>query len=330
MKFLIVAPNWVGDMVIAQSLFAHLRDRYGADTIIDAIAPIWSLGVLNRMPQIRRAFALDTAHGEFGFRKRKTLGYALRAEKYDRAIVMPTTFKSALVPFFALVPIRSGFTGEARFFLINDRRVLDKKAMPLMVERYLALDERGAAIRNPSLRVDTDNQKRLLNALELDAQKPIIAFFAGAEYGEAKRWLPDYFAELGVMLAKKGFQIWLFGSAKEKDLGDRIAREIGGAARNLCAKTTLEEAIDLIALAKIAITNDSGLMHVAAALNVFIAAIYGSSTPNHTPPLTDKKTIVSLNLPCSPCFKRVCPLGHTNCLTQIAPRAVFESIKDRL
>lgn len=325
MKFLIVGPAWVGDMVMAQSLFKHLKTRYGTDTIIDVVAPAWSLPVLHRMPEVRRGIALDVKHGEFGWSARKTLGMGLRSEGYDRAIVMPITWKSALVPFFAGIPVRTGFIGELRFGLLNDRRKLDKKAMPMMVQRYLALDEPGAGIQNPVLRVDAANQRRLIAALGLDAARSAIAFFPGAEYGPAKRWPPEHFAALANMLGDRGYQIWVMGSAKERELGEVIAAD-NGAVVNLCGQTQLADAIDLIAFCKAAVTNDSGLMHIAAAVGVPVTVIYGSSTPEHTPPLTDKKQAVSLNLACSPCFKRVCPLGHTKCLTKITPQRVFECL----
>lgn len=320
MKILIIAPAWVGDMVMAQVLFKHLISHYGSETIIDVVAPRWSLPLLDRMVEVRKAIALDTKHGEFGWGIRKNLGVSLRGEKYDRSITMPTTWKSALVPFFARIPVRSGFLGEMRFGLINDIKKLPSKK-PKMVEKYLALDEAGAEVQNPSLRVDLANQQRLIRELELDMSKPVIAFFAGAEYGEAKRW--THFDELAKLLADH--TIWVFGSDKEKLLGDLIANDSTNVV-NLCGKTTLTDAIDLIALAQKAVANDSGLMHVAAALGVPVVVIYGSSTPEYTPPLTDKKQIVSLNLECSPCFKRTCPLGHTDCLNKITAKEVHACV----
>ncbi|GHV01885.1 lipopolysaccharide heptosyltransferase II [Campylobacterota bacterium] len=323
MKILVVAPNWIGDIVMAQTLFSHLISRYGDDTIIDIIAPKWSGLVASRMREVRRIFVLDVKHGELGLKKRYRLGVALRDEHYDRAIVMPITLKSALVPFFAKVPIRSGFVGEMRFGLINDLRKLDKQKMLRMIDRYLALGNAESYAENPSLLVSVDNQIKLIKQHNLNTEKQIIAFFVGAEYGEAKRWRG--FKNLAKLLAKDNYQIWVIGSEKERKLGDEIV-ESNKAAINLCGQTTIIDAIDLIALAKTAITNDSGLMHIAAALDISIVAIYGSSTPSYTPPLTDKKHIVSLNLPCSPCFKKTCPLGHTNCLNYITPEMVYQCI----
>lgn len=321
MKILVVGPSWVGDMVMAQTLFKHLKNRYGSDLVIDVLSPRWSLGIIARMDEVRRGIALDVKHGEFGFGIRKQLGSDLIAERYDRSIVMPITWKSALVPFFAKVPIRSGFLGEMRFGLINDIKKLNKKTMPLMVERYVALDCAGAQIINPTLRVDQKNLQRLIIELNLDLSRPIVAFFAGSEYGPAKRW--KGFKELGKMLVESGNSVWVIGSNKEFELGEEI---VDGNEHmvNLCGKTSLEDAVDLIALCEKAVCNDSGLMHIAAAVGVYIVAVYGSSTPKYTPPLTEKKSIVTLGLECAPCFKKSCPKGHTNCLEKIDAKMVFD------
>ncbi|MDR1450854.1 MAG: lipopolysaccharide heptosyltransferase II [Helicobacteraceae bacterium] len=324
MKLLIVAPSWIGDMVIAQTLFKALQTRYGVSAIIDVVAPKWALDICGRMSEVRKTILLDIKHGEFGLKKRYTLGKKLRSERYDRAIVMPTTFKSALIPFFAHIPIRSGLLGEMRFGVINDIKKTHSKK-PTMIEKYLALDDITAAPQFPALSVDQNNREKLLKKLKLNAAKPIAALFVGAEYGEAKRWSAENFGDLANRLIADNYAVWIFGSSNDRAISAKITA-IASQAVDLCGKTTLTDAIDLISLAQTAICNDSGLMHIGAATGVKITAIYGSSTPDYTPPLTDKKTIVSLNLPCSPCFERVCPLGHTNCLNNITPQMVMEAL----
>lgn len=330
MKFLIVGPSWVGDMVMAQSLFKHLKARYGDGTIIDVIAPAWSLPVLERMPEVRRGIALDVKHGEFGWKIRKALGLSLRAEKYDRAIVMPTTWKSALVPFFAKIPVRTGFTGEMRFGLINDRRSR-KRAGEKTAIRYVSLGmEKNEPLPElsavPFPRLEPRSAEGALKRLGLTLDKPVVALFPGAEYGPAKQWPIEHYAQLAAMLEGAGKYVWVFGSAKEQKLGDRIAVDTN--AVNLCGQTTLAEAIDLIALAESAVTNDSGLMHVAAALEVPLVAIYGSSSPERTPPLSRKAAFMQGSLECSPCYKKVCPFGHTNCLNIIRPIQILKSLQN--
>jgi heptosyltransferase-2 len=318
-------------MVMAQSLFIHLKQQYGEAAVIDVVAPGWSLPVLERMPQVRRGIALDVAHGEFGWRKRMDLGKRLRFEKYDRAIVIPKTWKSALVPFFARVPIRTGFLGEVRFGLLNDIRS-SVKAGKQTVVRYLSLglNKREsppdiAAVPAPGLSCDGRTVQETLKRFGLSTDKPVVALFPGAEYGPAKQWPVEHFSTLAKMLTKEEKTVWVFGSKKERVLGQKIAE--ASAAHNLCGETTLAEAIDLISAAQAAVTNDSGLMHVASALGVPLVAIYGSSSPAKTPPLSKKAEIVQRDdLDCIPCFKKRCPLGHTECLWGIKADDIYKAL----
>ena len=329
-KILIIAPSWVGDAVMAQPLLRRLRERY-PDAVIDAFAPAWVAPVLERMAEVRRVVVNPLAHGELSLKLRWKLGRALRQDGYDHAVILPNSLKSALIPFFAGIPLRTGFKGEMRFGLVNDMLHLDKQALPLMVERFAALAERpGAPLRrpleNPRLTADKDRTQATLDKLGLAPKKPVVAFCVGAEYGPAKRWPALHFAELARMLADAGHEIWLLGSHKDRGIGEEIESRSHGAARNLCGQTGLAEAIDLLAAASLAVVNDSGLMHIAAALDKPMIALFGSSSPGFTPPLSDRAQIVSLNLPCSPCFKRVCPPGHFDCMMKLAPERVFKEI----
>ncbi|MGB9430374.1 MAG: lipopolysaccharide heptosyltransferase II [Gammaproteobacteria bacterium] len=321
-RILVVGPAWIGDMVMAQSLFISLKRRF-SDSEIDVLAPVWSKPLLARMPEVRSAVTLPLAHGEFGFGARRRLGRLLRG-RYDQAIVLPRSWKSALVPFCARVPKRTGYRGEWRFGLINDMRRLDKKILTQTVQRYVALGlERDAPlpptnIPKPQLRVDPQNQKVLLERLALNQDLPMVALMPGAEYGPSKRWPVERYGELAKRLIASGRQVWVFGSVREQSLGEEITRIAGNRVVNLCGGTRLEDVADLLALAETAVTNDSGLMHIAAAVGIKIVAIYGSSSPDYTPPLTDKAEIVYLRLECSPCFQRECPLKHLNCLNHIS------------
>jgi heptosyltransferase-2 len=251
--------------------------------------------------------------------------------RFDQAIVLPNSLKSALIPLFAGIPRRTGFIGESRYGLINDWRELDENRLPMMVERFCALaDEPGKPLARPipypRLTVCPASQQSTLSMLGLSADKPIAAFCPGAEYGPAKRWPARHFAALAERFADAGFQVWLFGSAKDAEIGDEIVDGAPGSAINLCGRTGLDQAIDLIGLADIAVCNDSGLMHVAAALDKPLVALYGSSSPDFTPPLSDRAEIVSLGLDCSPCFERQCPFGHTDCLEKLPPDLAWQSV----
>jgi heptosyltransferase-2 len=329
-KILIVAPNWIGDALLAQPLFARLHDKHPG-VAIDALAPPWTAPVLRHMPEIAEVIDAPFHHGELKLAARWRLGRALRDRDYDQAIVLPNTFKSALVPFFAGVPLRAGFLGESRYGLLNLVHKLDKKELPLMAERYAQLaEEPGAAPVRPlsavRLRVDDANLAIALGRLELSRAKPIAAFCPGAEYGPAKRWPARHFAALAKQLTSRGYAVWLLGSATDAEIGDEIARLADGAASNLCGRTDLASAIDLLSLAEFVISNDSGLMHVAAGVGRPVVALYGSSSPEHTPPLAQNARVLRTGIECSPCFARECPLGHFKCMNDLLPERVINEV----
>jgi heptosyltransferase-2 len=330
MTTLIVAPNWIGDALLAQPLFARLREQ-APRTPIDVLAPPWTAPVLARMPQIAHVIDAPFAHGQFGFGARWKIARELRARHYTRAIVLPNSWKSALIPLFAGIPERIGFIGEARYGLLNRWHKLDERALPLMAERYAKLAERvddppQRPLHPTELRVDEANRSATLSRLSLDHSRPVIAMCPGAEFGPAKRWPTRHFAALATRLAAKGNAIWLFGSNKDQPVGDEIVALSHGAAVNLCGRTDLYAAIDLLSLAQCVVSNDSGLMHVAAALHRPLIALYGSSSPAHTPPLTPGARLLSLNVECSPCYQRECPLGHFKCMNGLMPQWVDAEI----
>ena len=320
-------------MVMANSLFRQIRQNH-PDAIIDVIGPAWSAPILARMPDVRNAITLPTGHGEWGISTRKKLGISLRSENYDQAIVLPRSWKSALVPFFAKIPKRVGFHGEQRYFLLNERRKLDKASLDQTVKRFTSLgleaDKAYAPsskdMPNPQLEVNEKNQQQLIDSLQLDLNRPAICLMAGAEFGPSKQWPIPHFQETAKHFIGKGYQIWVLGGPKDEEDGNAIIEGLGEHAFNLCGKTKLVDAIDLLAKAEFAISNDSGLMHVAAAVGTYVHGIYGSTSERYTPPLTDKKTIHNLHLECSPCFKRQCPFGHTDCQNNLKPEQIISKI----
>ena len=325
-KILIIAPAWVGDAVMAQPLFMRLKQRF-PDACIDAYAPPWVGSVLRRMPEINTVIDNPFAHGQLRWFDRVNAARELRDHHYHQAIVLPNSFKSALIPFFARIPLRSGFVGEFRYGLLNDTRTLDASAYPLMVERFALLAEPAGQVLvrpvpHPRLRSNETQQAATLAKLGLASAQSVIALCPGAEYGPAKRWPAAHFASLAQTLQQRGYQVWLIGSNKDQAIGASIQQLSGNACRNLCGQTSLDEAVDLLGCTTAVVSNDSGLMHIAAALDKPLVALYGSSSPGFTPPLSDNARIVSLNLSCSPCFQRECPLGHLNCLKQLTPERV--------
>lgn len=303
-----------------QPLLMRLHQQR-SDAEIHVLAPAWSTPLLARMPEVAATLENPFAHGAFDWAGRKALGGRLASADFSAAYVLPNSWKSALVPFFAGILQRIGYTGEARFILLNQRR--PKSALPRLVDRYAALAGHfDDPTPNPRLTSTPAQQQAVRTALGLPLDLAPIIFCPGAEYGPAKRWPIHHFAALAQKVGAGGTAVWIVGSAKDAPVGAAIAQQSDGAARNLCGKTNLTQAIDLIASAKAVVTNDSGLMHVAAALDRPLAALYGSSSPSYTPPLSPHATILSLGLECSPCFKRECLLEHLRCLENISPAQV--------
>lgn len=334
-KILVVGPAWVGDMVMAQSLFKTLKLQ-SPDSIIDVLAPAWTKPLLARMPEVRHALTLPFAHGELKLMQRYRMARRLRAERYDQAIVLPNSFKSALIPFWACIPRRTGYRGELRWGLLSDMRQLDKQRLPQTVQRFVALALPSTArpvpqIAFPQLHIASDSVQAALASLQLRRpEKPLLALCPGAEYGSAKRWPAQSFAEIARDKIAQGWGVWIFGSARDSAIAAEICAQAGAGCTDLSGRTTLAQAIDLLSLADIVLTNDSGMMHVAAALDRKLVALYGSSDPGVTPPLSASARVVWLRLACSPCFERECPLGHLNCLREIKPARVLTEMAELL
>ncbi|MEX0449077.1 lipopolysaccharide heptosyltransferase II [Spiribacter sp. 221] len=348
---LVVGPGWVGDMVMAQSLFKALRQEKPARAI-DVITPPWGQALLERMPEVRNPIPLAVPHGEPGLGRRWKLGRALRVKDYTQAIILPRSAKAALIPWIAGIPRRTGYLGEYRYGLLNDIRPLDRQSHYRTVDRFVALSgppasgsgeaaERSATGTDridglqPALRSSPSQTSSTIQALGIrqgrdpadraSGTDAILTICPGAEYGPAKRWPVEHFASLARMYLGRGWSVWMLGSGKDA----RITQEISGQAPgtvDLAGRTTLSQAIDLLAASTVVVSNDSGLMHIAAATSTSLVALYGSSDPQYTPPLSEKAEIIYRGLDCSPCFQRDCPLGHLNCLRGITPQSVADAI----
>lgn len=328
--YLIVGPSWVGDMVMAQSLFIDLKDRQ-PEAQIDVIAPAWSAALIDRMPQVRRLLSSDFQHGKLSLAERFRLGRQLRAEHYSNAIVLPNSLKSALVPAIAKIPVRTGFLGEQRWGLLNDIRKLDKTKLAMTVQRFLALGRETSApscelqaVPKPSLQVNPQLVEQTLNSFDLGSTKPVLVLCPGAEFGSSKKWPAEFYAQVAQHYIEQQWQVWLIGSASDLADCQKINQLTQNQAVILAGKTSMPQAIDLISVASLVVSNDSGLMHVAAALQKPLVAMYGSTDPGHTPPLSSNHAIARLDLECSPCFKRECPLQHHNCMQQLLPERAIE------
>jgi heptosyltransferase-2 len=330
-KILVISPSWVGDTMLMQPMLSRLKLRY-PESRIDVLAPPWTAPLLHSIPEVNEVIINPFPHGALKLGARYQFGKKLREAQYDQAIVLPNSLKSALVPYFAHIPQRTGFVGEARYGLLNDARKLNKKTLPFMVERFAQLAEDTQSeiprpLANPRLEVSASQRQATLKKFGLLQDKPVAVFCPGAEYGPAKRWPVPYFAEIAQRLQKHGFTIWLVGSVKDREIADKIVSLGNQTCLNLCGSTDLRDVIALLSCAELVISNDSGLMHLAAALDRPMLALFGSSSPQFTPPLSPKAEVVKLDLKCSPCFKRECPLGHFNCMMKLTPELVWEKIE---
>ncbi|WP_372810045.1 lipopolysaccharide heptosyltransferase II [Litorivivens sp.] len=331
-RILIIGPSWVGDMVMAQTLFKVLRQR-DAECEIDVLAPEWSKPLLTRMPEVRRGLTMPLGHGQLQLGTRRRLGKDLASQGYDQAIVLPNSLKSALIPFFASIPQRTGWRGEMRYGLLNDVRVLDKQKYPLMIERFVALGlAKGELlpdpIPRPALAVNHKAAQKLF--AEKGLEGPTLALCPGAEFGPAKRWPDKHYARVAGHYLDQGWQVVLMGSGKDSEVAERIRSALPPTAsdrcHNFCGKTSLGQAIDILSQVTAVVSNDSGLMHIAAALGRPLVVVYGSTSPGFTPPLAERVAIEQIPVDCGPCFKRECPLGHMKCLVDLEPERVIRSL----
>lgn len=331
-KILIIAPSWIGDLVMSQALFKLLK-KQDPSCSIDVLASIALHQVLIHMPEVDNYLTLPFEHGELKLSVRLALAKKLRDRAYTHAYVLPNSFKSALIPFWAKIPERIGWRGECRYVLLNNIKTSVTK-VSLMVERFVALgikssEQLPTPLPLPQLHVSQKQLDATLSRLKINLpQKPILALCPGAEYGITKRWPTAYFAQIAQIKKRQGWEVWIFGGPKDETLAQEIQTQSNNSCLDLVGKISLSEAIELLSLATTVVTNDSGLMHIAAALDRPLVAIYGSTSPKFTPPLTHKAKIVSLNLPCSPCFKRNCPLKHMKCLNDLQPKLVLQAINE--
>lgn len=338
-SILIIAPNWIGDAVSTQPFLANLKVLY-PDSKIDVLASNWVAPIYRACSEVHEVIEAKFEHQKLQWNLRKQLAKEIETKKYEACFVLPNSFKSALIPWLANIPFRVGYRGELRFGLIN--LTLDNPSKinrAPMVQHYLALSQLlkddGAL---PSIKViprlsvaDTAKQavqQKLQNANILAGS--IYAICPGAEYGPSKRWPTEHFAVLAQNLISQNLsnQIILLGSKSDYTLAQEITSQTKQVSNlhNWCGNTSLDEAIALIGMSSALVSNDSGLMHVAAALQIPQVAIFGSSDPAHTPPLSDRAKVMWLNMACSPCHKRVCPLGHLQCLKDILPDQVLATL----
>jgi len=325
-NILVVGPAWVGDMIMAQSLFIKLKQTRPQCRII-VTAPDSTLPLLSRMPEIDDTISAPFVHHRLQLTDRIRLGRQLRHRQFDQAIVLPGSIKSTLVPVVAGIPHRTGYRKEPRYGLLNDLRTLNKEKQPRQVQRFvqLGLSADAPLIQNtprPQLESRPESVPNILANLSVPvADTPVLALCPGAEFGPAKRWPARHFAELASLKLNEGWRVWLLGSSRDTPYAQAINDAVHGRCVDLSGRTSLVQAIDLLSATTQVVSNDSGLMHIAAAVGKPLVAVYGSSNPNFTPPLSPNARSVSLEPSCL-CLKRTCRYGHTECLENLLPERV--------
>ncbi len=328
-KTLIVAPNWIGDAVMTLPLLDHLSNNHKIDVLAHKIVePIYK-----HAQCVNDIIIHDFPHKKMMLMRRMRLASQLRTKQYTHVYVLPNSIKSLFIPFVAGISNKIAYNGEwpRKYLLTHCTPNLGKKI--LMVEHYAYLAKFFGANKNntisgqlqPKLYIDKLHSENYLNSIDLK-DNTYIAFAIGAEYGLAKQWPIDNFKELISLMYESvpHVKIILLGSAKDQDFAKNL--QINDNVMNLCGITSLTQAMYVIHHAKSILTHDSGLMHIAAAIGTPTVALYGSSSPEHTPPLSNQAQYIWLKKECSPCFERTCKFGHYNCLKDITPQHVFEKL----
>jgi heptosyltransferase-2 len=329
-RSLVIAPQWIGDAVMSEPLLARLAAR--GESLAVAALP-WVAPVYRAMPQVREVIELPFAHGRLDWAARRRIAATLRG-RFDAAYVLPNSIKSALIPWFAGIPRRIGYRGEGRWGLLN-QRLPNAAGRPPMVAFYAALSgEPARDDERPRMAFAPGIVQAAARAAGVEPGR-YWAFAPGAEYGPAKCWPAAHYAELARALhAADATPVLLLGSGKEAALAATIADAAPGACRVMAGQTSLTDAMALIAGARGLVSNDSGLMHVAAAFGLPQVAVFGSTSPEHTPPLNPRARVLwlkdELKLDCMPCFERSCRYGHTRCLTEVAPQRVQAALGEAL
>lgn len=335
---LLIAPHWIGDAVMSLPLISLLRSKL-PNSNIDVLCTPWVAPIYRACPEIQAVTQVDFQHGVLQWNLRYSTAQMLKKQGYDIALVLPNSFKSALIPWLAKIPLRIGYQGEWRLGLINASlpNPSRKLRMPMALHYAKLLDRLpGAAVSlhdlpNPRLCLTPSLQQWAKSQINEIGGNPYYVFAPGAEYGPAKRWPTSHFAQLANQILEQdaSSQILILGSQSDRILGEEIVLQTHQANRihNWCGQIALDQSMALIAQCKSLISNDSGLMHIGAALSIPQIAIFGSSNPKHTPPLSDRAQTIWLQLGCSPCYQRNCPLGHLHCLNHIEAKQVYGMLR---
>lgn len=335
MKIIIRVPNWIGDVVLCTPALHLLRKSFPSASIT-ALAREWVAPALEANSDIDRIIIMGEKRSYSGLIRK------IAADKFKTGIVLPNSFSSALLFRLARIPRIVGYSTDGRSLLLTQRikRATNfKKEHQVfyylqLMEKYLSMA--GATSVKPDIvkliwNITEEEKAQADKLLEnnVSPQKKLIGINPGAAYGPAKRWFPERFAEVGDELAQK-YEIVIFGSSYEKEIATSIAKLMRFKPLNLAGKTTLRQLAALISRCSLFITNDTGAMHIAAALGTPIVAIFGPTDPQRTAPWGDGHIVVQKKIMCSPCMKKKCPKRHHKCMEGVETQEVLRAIEQQL
>ena len=333
-RILVISPNWIGDAVMAQPLLRLLKQAH-PERSIDVLAPPQVVPVWRRIQEADDIMITPFRHRALQLGERVRTARRLSKRGYDQAYVLPNTLKYGLIPWLAGIPKRVGYKGEMRYGMVNVMHH-DDQPPRAMVPFYAALaHEPGqpldTRLERPSLVVAGEETEAICTRLGLALDRPLVVFAPGAEFGIAKRWPPMHYGALAARVVEMlpNVQIALMGAPNDRPTCEQVLSHAGPAAasmRDLSGLTSLDEAITLLAQASAVVSNDSGLLHIASALNRPVVALYGSTDPDYAPPLSEVARVISLRLECSPCRQRECPLGHHDCMNKMSVERVWSEL----
>ena len=333
-KVLVKGPNWLGDALLSFPAVSALKALF-PDSRLEVLTrrPLDDLWGLH--PAVDRVIGYQVPSGIRRVGMEFALGRDLRKQGFDIYLALPRSFSSALIGFWAGIPVRVGYSSEGRGWLLTERVPRDDGVLRLhRSDYYMQLIRRlGEVFRPPpvSLKVPEEERRwaeRTIRSLGIEGD--FVGFNPGATYGEAKCWFPERFAELGKRLVKEGIKVVIFGTLPEKELNERISQEIGEGCFDLTGRTTIRQLLALLERARLLVTNDTGTMHAAAAVGTRVVAIFGSTDPAVTSPLGEGHRVIYHRLPCSPCLKRTCPCGHNRCMDLVTVQQVYEAVQEGL
>ena len=333
-KILVRSTNWIGDTVMMLPSLLALKKNF-PHAQITVLANPWVIPLLENHPSVDRTMIFAKGNGFFhSLKEVARIISRLRAEKFDLAVLFQNAFEAAFLAYMGKVRYRVGYNTDRRGFLLTHKIVRNQKILlSHQVDYFLGLaDAMDWQIeeRKPLLyctEEDSRSGSLMLFSEGIDDTSFIVGINPGAEYGSAKRWPEERFAIIGDWAVKRwNAKVVIFGSFSETEIASKISDLMGENSVNLCGKTTLGEAIALIKRCNFFVTNDSGLMHIAAAFNIPMVAVFGPTNHVITRPLSNNSRIVRHSVSCSPCLKEMCPTDH-RCMLSIVPEEVWEQME---